>query len=82
MVSAQLHHRCQHRQWLRPHGDAYDRLLLERQDLPCTYLAPHEPESIGVIIVIVSIIIIIIKVDMGADKLLDHCRMAISSDRL
>ena len=56
---------------------------LERQGLPCTYLAPHEPESINVIVVIViiSIIInIIIKINVGADD--DLCRMAISSDRL
>ena len=74
------------RQRLKPYTDAHNQVLWrDKCCLPCTYLAPHEPKSIIVIVVIVviSIIInIIIKINVGADELLDHCRKAISSDRI
>ena len=37
-----------------------DCSVLERQDLPCTYLAHHEPESGNIIFIIIIIIIIVI----------------------
>ena len=43
-------HDCQTRRITRPYRDAQDRLLLERQDLSCTYLAHHELESVKIII--------------------------------
>ncbi len=35
-------------------------LCLERQDLPCAYLAHHEPGSVHIIIIIVIVVIVII----------------------
>ncbi len=42
---------CQNRCSNRPYRDAQNKGGLERQDLPCTYLAHHEPKSIDIMII-------------------------------